>query len=309
VRRALAILACIATAALPSAAYAADPVLFAAGDIACDPADPSFNGGLGSEGACRQQATADLMVAGTFDAVLALGDLQYDSATVTNFQRSYDLSWGRVKPQTYPVIGNHEGTTATSGSGYCTYFGAAAHCNPSGRQGGAAFYSFDLGTWHVVVLNSNCARVSCDPGGPQEQWLRADLAAHPAACTLGLMHHPLVASGEGEEGATPAVRPLWQALYDANADLVLSGHDHSFERFTPMAPDGVADPVRGIRQIISGVGGKGTQSAVSIRPGSEIRNGTSLGVARVTLRPTGYDWQFVPDTVGGFTDSGSGGCH
>jgi hypothetical protein len=105
------------------------------------------------------------------------------------------------------------------------------------------------------------------------------------------------------------VRPLWQALYDANADLVLSGHDHSFERFTPMAPDGVADPVRGIRQIISGVGGKGTQSAVSIRPGSEIRNGTSLGVARVTLRPTGYDWQFVPDTVGGFTDSGSGGCH
>jgi hypothetical protein len=285
-----------------------DPVVAAAGDVACDPASPSWNDTYGGVG-CHERLTSDMMLEWDLAAVLMLGDAQYEDGAPEKFLQSYDPTWGRVKGLTRPVIGNHEYGLEPTAAGYFDYFnGAGQPTGPAGNRG-EGWYSFDVGTWHVVALNSNCARVGCDPGSPQEQWLRADLAAHPAACTLGLMHHPLVASGEGEEAATPAVRPLWQALYDGNADLVLSGHDHSFERFAPMAPDGVVDPVRGMRQIISGVAGKGIQAAVSIRPGSEVRNGTSMGVTRVTLRPGGYDWQFVPDTSGGFTDAGSGGCH
>src|SRR5258705_10275487 len=131
-----------AITATPARSAAADAVLYAAGDIACDPLDPNFNAGNGTATACRQLATSDLILGGGFGAVLALGDLQYDSANLSNFQQAYDPSWGRMKPQTYPVIGNHEGVTATTGAGYCAYFGAAAHCNSGGRQGGAASYSF-----------------------------------------------------------------------------------------------------------------------------------------------------------------------
>jgi 3',5'-cyclic AMP phosphodiesterase CpdA len=162
-----------------------------------------------------------------------------------------------------------------------------------------------------VALNSNCDRVSCAAGGPQEQWLRADLAAHPTACTLAVMHHPLISSGESDEGegTTPAVAPLWQALYDANADLVYSGHDHAYERFAPLNPQAQVDPARGLRMLMTGTGGKNLQTPVAIRPGSEARQGQSFGVTQVVLHATSYDWRFVPDTPGGFTDAGTGACH
>jgi fibronectin type 3 domain-containing protein len=302
------ILACIATAVLPSAAYAADPVLFAAGDIACDPADPSFNGGLGTADACRQQATADLMVADTFDAVLALGDLQYDSATVSNFQRSYDLSWGRVKPQTYPVIGNHEGITATSGSGYCTYFGAAAHCNASGRQGGAGFYSFDLGTWHVVVLNSNCvAAGGCGVGSPQYQWLTDDLREHPATCTLAAWHHPRWSSGH--DGSNAFMQPIWEQLQRSGAELVLSGHSHDYERFAPLDASGSVNAGDGMQSFVVGTGGAHfTGIGGTPEPGSEVRQNTTFGVLRLVLQATGYSWRFVPVAGRTFTDAGTRSC-
>jgi hypothetical protein len=285
-----------------------DPVVAAAGDVACDPASPSWNDTYGSAG-CHERLTSDLMLEMDLAGVLMLGDAQYEDGAPEKFLQSYDPTWGRLKTLTHPVVGNHEYALEPAAVGYFDYFNGAGQSGGPAGNWGEGWYSFDVGAWHVAVLNSNCAIVSCAAGGPQEQWLRADLGAHPAQCTLGLMHHPLVSSGIGDEGATPEVRPLWQALYDGNADLVLSGHDHSYERFAPIDPNGVVDPVRGIREIISGLGGKGTQGAKSIRPGSEIRSAASMGVTRLALRPTGYDWQFVPDTPGGFTDAGSAGCH
>jgi hypothetical protein len=291
-----------------------DPVIAAAGDVACDPSSPYWRDGYGSGVACHELATSDLMLRMDLSAVFMLGDGQYEDGSLDKFRMSYDPTWGRLKALTRPVIGNHEYGTPGA-AGYFDYFNGAGKLDgPAGRRG-EAWYSFDIGAWHVVALNSNCSEVSCAPGSPQDRWLRADLAAHPARCTAALIHHPLVTSGEGdttangEPASTPAVQPLWQALYEANADLVLSGHDHTYERFAPLDPNGAVDPARGMREIVSGAGGKNVQAAVAIRPGSEVRNATSLGVARITFHPTGYDWQFVPDTPGGFTDAGSGACH
>jgi hypothetical protein len=309
VRRTLILVAAACMfAVLPVARATADPVVYAAGDVACDPADPAFNGGLGTATACRQRYTADLMPNGTFDAVMALGDLQYNAATLANFQQSYDLSWGRVKALTRPVIGNHEGTSATSGAGYCSYFGPAAHCNASGLQGGAAFYSFDAGPWHVVVLNSNCAAAGgCDAGSPQYQWLAGDLAASPRACTLAAWHHPRWSSGH--DGSNAFMQPIWKLFYDSGGDLVLSGHSHDYERFAPIDGDGAVNPSNGMRSFVVGTGGvyfTGLDGAAA--PGSEVRQNTTFGVLRLVLHPTSYDWTFLSESGRPFTDSGTQTC-
>jgi hypothetical protein len=297
---------CGALTAIPARSEAADVVVYAAGDIACDPLDPGYNAGYGTATACRQGATADLIDDGGANAVLALGDLQYEAATLSNFQQSYGPSWGRMKPQTFPVIGNHEGTTATSGDGYCAYFGAAAHCNASGLQAGAAFYSFDLGDWHIVVLNSNCvAAGGCDAGSPQYQWLAADLAANPRACTLAAWHHPLWSSG----GGNAFMRPIWQLLYANGADLVLAGHEHDYERFAPMDAAGAVNPSDGMRSFVVGTGGVNFYAlGGAAPPGSEVRENTTFGVLRLVLHPTGYDWSFVQAAGTAFADLGSQSC-
>jgi hypothetical protein len=285
-----------------------DPVIAGAGDVACDPSSPSYGDGYGTTTGCRQRATANQLLRMDLAGVLMLGDSQYEDSTMDKFMASYDPSWGRLKGLTHPVIGNHEYWEPTA-TAYWDYFnGAGQATGPAGVRG-EGWYSFDVGAWHVVVLNSNCSLVGCDPGSPQEQWLRADLAAHPTACTLALMHHPLHSSGSGDEGATPAVRPLWQALYDNNAELILAGHDHAYERFAPLDPLGVVDPVRGIRSLVVGTGGKSLQPVVSPRPGSELRNGTAFGVVALTLHAASYDWRFDPERTGAFTDAGSGACH
>ena len=145
-------------------------------------------------------------------------------------------------------------------------------------------------------------------GSAQEQWLRADLAAHPAACTLAYWHHPRFSSG-ASTATTPAWQPFWNALYDAGADVVLNGHDHDYERFAPQDPSGVADPARGIREFVVGTGGAEPLRFGTTQPNSEVRNATRYGVLKLTLHAAGYDWQFVPVAGQTFTDAGSGTCH
>jgi hypothetical protein len=184
-----------------------DPVIAAAGDIACDPASDYFNDGLGTSGFCRQRDTSELLLRERLDAALALGDIQYEDGTLAQFIASFDRSWGRLGPLLRPAIGNHE--YQDPAGGYWRYFGARA--GPAGR----GWYSFDLGRWHLVALNSNCGAVGgCGPSSPHGQWLRADLAANPSPYTLAFFHHPLFASSGARNGPpTGVVRPLWQELY------------------------------------------------------------------------------------------------
>lgn len=274
--------------------------LVAAGDIACSPESIYFNNGLGTATRCRQKYTAGLIGQLQADAVLTLGDNQYQDGTLDQFMRSYDLSWGQHKAITYPSVGNHE-YQVPGAADYYSYFGARAG-DPS-----KGYYSFDLGDWHIIALNSNCAAVGgCGAGSAQEQWLRADIAAHPRACTLAFWHHPRFSSGS--HGNNAAYTAFWQALYSAGTELVLVGHDHSYERFAPQTASGVADPERGIRQFVVGTGGKDHYSQPTIQPNSEVRNGDTHGVLKLDLHAESYSWEFVPEAGATFTDSGSDNC-
>lgn len=287
--------------ALHSKGMTADPVIAAAGDIACDPADSNYNAGAGTQTACHMKATSDLLLEINPVAVLTLGDNQYEVATLDEFKQSFDPTWGRLKSIIHPAVGNHEYKTPGA-SGYFNYFRAAAGDPERG------YYSYNIGTWHIIALNSNCSEIGgCGFGSPQERWLRADLAANPAFCTLAYWHHPRFSSGR--YGNNPEYEAFWQDLYNAGADVVLVGHEHNYERFAPQDPTGVADPVRGIRQFIVGTGGKNFSPFVNVQTNSEVRNSDTFGVLVITLHPNGYDWRFVPEPGKRFTDSGSALCH
>jgi len=270
-----------------------DPILVGAGDIAsCNSA--------GDEAVAN---VLDAVVAGAGPGqVFTLGDNVYDSGTAEEFANCYTPSWGRYQARTRPAAGNHDYGTAGA-TGYFGYFGAAAGDPTTG------YYSYDLGAWHVVVVNSNCAKVGgCKAGSPQEQWLRADLAAHPAACTVAYWHHPRFSSGQ--HGNLAALKPIWDALYAYDADVVLSGHDHDYERFAPQDPAGNADPVRGIREFVVGTGGRShyafTKAAIA---NSEVRDDATFGVLKLTLHDTSYDWAFLAEAGKTFGDAGSAACH
>jgi hypothetical protein len=263
--------------------------LIAAGDI----------GDCASQG---DEATAAL-VGGIDGTVAALGDLAYPNGTINDFNNCYQPSWGAFKARTRPAPGNHEYENGTNGVGYFAYWGAAVG-NPS--QG---WYSYDLGAWHIVSLNSNCTFIGgCAAGSPEETWLRADLATHATGCTLAYWHHPLFSAYIGTNETDMA--PLWQALYDANADVVLSGHAHDYQRFAPQNTAGAADPARGLREFVVGTGGSGVFHVVNQpTPNLEISNSDTWGVLALTLWPTRFDWQFDPVAGRTFTDSGSQACH
>jgi hypothetical protein len=247
------------------------------------------------------QATSDLAVRLHPTAVLVLGDNQYEDGTLAKYRQIYDRTWGRLKDVTHPAIGNHE-YQAPAAVGYFAYFGSAAGDPPKG------YYSYNPGSWHVIVLNSNCERVGgCHEGSPQERWLRADLAMHPAACTLAYWHHPRFSSGP--HGTNASYAAFWQDLYRSRADIVLNGHDHDYERFAPQDPAGVRDQAHGIRAFVVGTGGKSLYHVVKIQPTSEVRNDTTYGVLKLALHARSYDWQFVPEPGKTFTDTGSGTCH
>jgi hypothetical protein len=274
-----------------------DPVVVAAGDVACDPLSGSFEAGLGTETRCRQQATAALVESLEPDRVLVLGDVQNEDARYWKYLKSYHPSWGRFREISRPAPGKEE--DRYGGGGYRRYWGARA------RPQGTLWYSFDVGGWHIVSLDSNCpGPLSCDAGSSQEQWLRADLAAHPAACTIAFWHEPRFSSG-GE--STLSTEPLWQALYDAGAELVLSGHAQNYERFAPLNAAGGLDRGRGIRQFVVGTGGEKLAPFRKLVPGSLIRNARTFGVLVLRLHPRSYDWRFVSER-GRFTDAGSADC-
>ena len=246
------------------------------------------------------EATAELLdkIPGT---VMAVGDLAYPNGSKENFT-CYDVTWGRAKSRTRPAPGNHE-FHSFGATPYFDYFGPAAGDPTNG------YYSYELDAWHIIVLNSECKDVGgCDAGSRQEKWLRADLAAHPAACTLAYWHKPLFSSG-GAHGNDLEVKPLWQALYGANATVVVNGHDHDYERFAPQTPDAAPDSARGIREFVVGTGGKNHRPFGEIKPNSEVRDATAFGVLKLTLKPRSYEWQFIPEAGKAFTDFGSAACH
>jgi hypothetical protein len=257
-------------------------------------------GDIASCSSSGDEATANLLdtIAGT---VATLGDNAYDSGTTSEYTNCYGPTWGRHKARTMPAPGNHEYNTANA-TGYYAYFDAAAG-DPS-----KGYYSYDLGAWHIIVINSNCSAIGgCGAGSAQEQWLRADLAANPRTCTLAYWHHPRFSSGT-THGNQAFMQPIWQALYDFGADVVLSGHEHNYERFALQDPAGNADP-RGIREFVVGTGGRSHYGFVSTPiANSEVEDAVTYGVLKLTLHATSYDWQFVPVAGGTFTDSGSGTC-
>jgi hypothetical protein len=264
------------------------PVIVAAGDIA------------DSSGGAKRTAKLLDALPGT---VAPLGDTAYPDGSEEDFAKWYEPTWGRHKARTRPAVGNHEYHTDDA-VGYFRYFGAAA------GGPGKGWYSYELGRWHVVVLNSNCDEVGgCDSDSEQGRWLRSDLEAHPARCTLAYWHHPRFSSGAAH-GSAPELQPLWQALYDAGAEVVLSGHDHLYERFAPQTPAGGLDRSRGIRQFVVGTGGSFLHDfEAPFERNSEVRYNGSLGVIKVTLHPTLYEWRFVSEAGKRFRESGRSRCH
>lgn len=260
-----------------------DPVLVGGGDIAhCK-----------SEG---DEITANLLdgIPGT---VFTTGDNVYPDGAPEEFANCYDPTWGRHKERTYPSPGNHDYHTENA-AGYFNYFGSRAGEPDKG------YYSYDLGTWHVIVLNSN---LSVKPSSPQDEWLREDLAAHPVTCTLAYWHHPRFSSGS-VHGSNESMQPLWDALYEYGADVVLVGHEHNYERFAPQDPQGVADPARGIRQFVIGSGGRSHYEFGTPIANSEVRNSNTAGLLKLTLHSGSYSWEFIPEPGKIFTDSGNAPC-
>jgi len=274
------------SAFVSNAARAADPVVLAAGDIAnCE-----------SEG---DEQTAALLAANA-GSILLLGDIAYPDGSATDFEECFDPSWGAHKARIYPSPGNHEYHTEGA-DGYFDYFGAVAGDPDEG------WYSFDLGAWHIVSLNSNCDEIGgCGSSSAQGQWLAADLAANPSTCTLAYWHHPRFSSST-KHGSDDEYEDLWEILDAHDADLVLVGHDHGYERFAPQDKDGVAS-ANGIREFVVGTGGAERYDQGDSEPNSQLRDDSSWGVLKLTLHPAGYDWQFLAVPGDDLDDSGSASC-
>lgn len=262
------------------------PVLVGAGDIAvCN--------------ARGDEATADLLddIEGT---VFTLGDNVYPNGTLEQFMECYEPSWGRHKTRTRPVPGNHDYNTGGA-RGYYAYFGERAGDPTRG------YYSYTLGAWHIIVLNSE---IETGENSEQVAWLRDDLALHPTRCTVAMFHRPLFSSGpHGRDGSGDKTRALWEVLYENDVDVILNGHDHMYERFAPQNPRGERDDARGIRQFIVGTAGAAPYGFGAPKPHSEKRIAGPFGVLKLTLHETRYAWEFVTIAPLLFNDSGSGECH
>jgi hypothetical protein len=304
---ALALLAL--TVAAPAAAKKRRaPVIAAAGDIACAPNNPRYDGGSGTFNSCQQLWTSNLLGSRLLSAVLPLGDLQYDdNGSLGSFLAAYEPTWGRWRAASHPVIGNHEYDDGLGAQGYWDYWnGPGVGIGQAGVRG-QGWYSYDLGSWHLVALNSNCDFVSCLGSSRQLRWLRHDLQDHARRCVLAYMHHPRFSSGLNEEPGD--TRALWKALYQGGADVVLNGHEHIYERFAPQRPSGILDYRRGISQFTDGTGGYFLHAIAEPRaPNSEFAYDQSFGVLFMRLAFKQYGWSFV-NTSGTPVDHGKRVCH
>ncbi len=273
-------------------------VIVAAGDISCDSATPQLP--------CKSKETSDLAIAEralrSAVVVLPLGDLQYDSGTLAEFNRNYHTTWGRLNDIARPVPGNHEYDTRGA-AGYFDYFSQRG-VNVGTRTEG--WYAFPVGDWRLIALNSNCGAVGgCGVGSPQYRWLETELTTNRRTCTVAYMHHPFQSSGMN--GSTPALLPLMRLLHTNNVEIVLAGHDHNYERFNPITPDGVADATKGLRLFVVGTGGRDLQSFPRNLPNLAFRTNEHFGALRIVMKESSYEWAFI--NIGGSTiDSGPGVC-
>jgi acid phosphatase type 7 len=273
----------LAVPALPIEAATADPVIVAAGDIACP--DP-----------CRSQRRTARLI-GRIDprAVLTLGDNQYEDGRLSDFMDSYRPTWGRFRRRTHPTPGNHDYHVAGA-DGYFSYFGRRAHR----RSGG--MYSVNIGNWHIVSINTGNGL-----SDRKLRWVGRNLSNDRHRCELAFWHHPRWSSGS-VHGSNARMGPLWQVLFRHGVDVALNGHDHLYERFALMNPQGGLAPRAGIRQFTVGTGGRGLYAAGPSTRGSQRVIDDRFGVVRIALHPRGYSWRFV--AVGGNTlDKGSHACH
>lgn len=277
----------ISSPGTPPPTSASDPVILAAGDIAK----------CGMPGA--QQTAA--IIQGIPGTVLALGDNAYDNGLASEYTNCYDPTWGVFKDRTKPVPGNHDYITANA-SGYYGYYGAAAGDPTLG------YYSFNVGTWHILAINSNCNPVGgCGIHTPEDTWVKADLAATTAKCVLAFWHHPYYSSGS--TGSTPQMATIWKDLYTAGADVVLVGHEHNYERFAPQGLNATADPVSGVAEFVVGTGGGNfTELVFPLQPNSMASAQNVYGVLKMILHPTSYSWEFI-SVDGSYTDKGTANCH
>jgi hypothetical protein len=273
--------------ALRDGVQPSDPTLIAAGDIA----------GCGHD---RDTATAALLDSRPGTVVATLGDNVYPDGTASEFASCYEPTWGTLRSITRPAAGNHDYHVAGAAA-YYDYFGSAAGAPARG------YYSYELGAWHVVVLNSNCGEVGgCERDSAQARWLADDLAAHPAACSLAYWHHPRFSSGE--HGSDDRYTDFWEILSEHGADVVLNGHDHDYERFDLQNALGEIDSTHGLREFVVGTGGAPLRAFDTTERNSLVRQSSAHGVLRLTLHATSYDWRFEPVSGASFTDSGRGVC-
>jgi hypothetical protein len=283
-------------------AVAGDPVVAAAGDVACAP--PATR----TATKCHHLATSDLLVAGGYAAVLPLGDLQYETGALADFQSVYHPSWGRVKAISHPVPGDGEYGTAGA-TGYFGYFGdAATPREPGCRESCDGYYAYDVGAWRVVALNSNCSSPGvggCGASSPQGKWLTQELQEAKNRCVLAVVHRPPYKVDGTLDGPLAHFR---SALYNARADVLLQASQHAYARFAPQNPAGQFDTTAGIMAFTVGTGGRSLHAfPATVDPEIRYRQNTQYGVLELTLHATSYDWRFVAES-GQALDSGSRNC-
>lgn len=266
---------------------------------------PVVLAGAGDISICGQDGddrTAKLLETIRPDIVFTAGDNSNGSGTINEYFTCFDPSWGKFRGLIRPAPGNHDYATDKDGASYFQYFGAAA------GELGQGYYAYEAGDWLVIALNSNCLNIDgCGPSSPQVQWLEAELQASEARCTLAYWHHPRWTSGLA--GNSHWLDAFWQVLYAHGAEIVISGHDHHYERFAPQDPSGNSDAERGIRQFVVGTGGASQRGLSDTLPNSEVRRTGEYGVLELVLYPDWYEWTFHSVEPDGFTDSGVGTCH